>query len=117
MKINTPVTNTEINYPDDYNILSTTNLKGTLTYCNDDFIEVSGFCQEELIGHNHNIVRHPDMPPAAFADLWSNLKSEKPWMGIVKNRCKDGSYYWVNAYVPPIKTGPSSAQGRSLVQL
>lgn len=103
MKINTPVTNKEIDYPEDYNILSTTNLKGAVTYCNDDFIKVSGFTEEDLYGKNHNIVRHPDMPPAAFADLWSNLKNEKPWMGIVKNRCKDGSYYWVDAYVTPIK--------------
>lgn len=103
MKVNTPVTNTEVTYPEDYNILSTTNLKGAITYCNHDFIEVSGFTEEELIGQNHNMVRHPDMPPAAFTDLWSSLKSEKPWMGIVKNRCKDGGYYWVDAYVTPIK--------------
>jgi len=103
MKINMPVNDTEINYPSHYNILSTTNLKGAITYCNDDFIEVSGFTEEELIGNNHNMVRHPDMPPAAFGDLWSHLKNEKPWMGIVKNRCKDGSYYWVDAYVTPIK--------------
>ncbi len=103
MKINTPVTDTEVDYPEDYNILSTTNLKGALTYCNDHFVEVSGFTEDELIGRNHNVVRHPDMPPAAFADLWSHLKSEKPWMGIVKNRCKDGNYYWVDAYVTPIK--------------
>ncbi|WP_455234585.1 methyl-accepting chemotaxis protein, partial [Thiogranum longum] len=103
MKINMPVNDTEINYPSHYNILSTTNLKGAITYCNDDFIEISGFTEEELIGNNHNMVRHPDMPPAAFGDMWSNLKSEEPWMGIVKNRCKDGSYYWVDAYVTPIK--------------
>jgi len=103
MKINTPVTDKEVTYPEDSNLLSTTNLKGAITYCSDDFTRISGFSEEELIGCNHNIVRHPDMPPAAFADLWSNLKSEKPWMGIVKNRCKDGSYYWVDAYVTPIK--------------
>jgi PAS domain S-box-containing protein len=103
MKINTPVKDHEINYPEDLNLLSTTNLKGAITYCNDDFSQVSGFAQEELVGHNHNIVRHPDMPPAAFADLWSTIKNQKSWMGIVKNRCKDGSYYWVNAYVTPIK--------------
>ena len=103
MKINTPVTNTEVTYPEDSNLLSTTNLKGAITYCSDDFINISGYSEEELTGSNHNIVRHPDMPPAAFADLWSNIKSEKPWMGIVKNRCKDGSYYWVDAYVTPIK--------------
>lgn len=105
MKINQPVTSHEIDYPENYNILSTTDLKGTITYCNDDFVEVSGFTLDELEGRNHNIVRHPDMPPAAFEDLWSALKSEKPWMGMVKNRCKDGSFYWVDAYVTPIKEG------------
>ena len=103
MKINTPVTDHEVDFPEDSNLLSTTNLKGAITYCNDDFIKISGFFGEELTDHNHNIVRHPDMPPAAFADLWSSLKSEKSWMGIVKNRCKDGSYYWVDAFVTPIE--------------
>ncbi len=103
MKLNIPVTDTEVNYPEDSNLISTTNLKGAITYCSDDFINISGYSKEELTGCNHNIVRHPDMPPAAFADLWSNLRSEKPWMGIVKNRCKDGNYYWVDAYVTPIK--------------
>ena len=102
MKLNLPVNNIEKDLPATYNILSTTNLKGTITYTNKDFTDISGFTTEELQGFNHNIVRHPDMPPAAFADLWSTLKSEKPWMGIVKNRCKDGSYYWVDAYVTPI---------------
>ena len=59
----------------------------------------------ELIGSSHNIVRHPDMPPAAFADLWQNLKANKPWMGLVKNRCKNGDHYWVNAYVTPVFEG------------
>lgn len=103
MKINTPVTDHEIDYPENTNLLSTTDLKGSITYCNDDFIKISGYSDEELVGRNHNIVRHPDMPPAAFADLWQTLKSENSWMGIVKNRCKDGSYYWVDAYVTPIR--------------
>ncbi len=114
MKINSPVNNHEIDYPKDYNILSTTNLKGALTYCNDDFIKVSGFSTEELIGRNHNIVRHPDMPPAAFADLWAHLKGDRPWMGIVKNRCKDGSFYWVDAYVTPIKENGQTSEFQSV---
>lgn len=114
MKINTPVTDTQIDYPEDYNILSTTDLKGAITYCNDDFIRTSGFSIEELVGHNHNMVRHPDMPPPVFTDLWSSLKSEKPWMGIVKNRCKDGSYYWVDAYVTPIKEHGSVQEYQSV---
>jgi aerotaxis receptor len=114
MKINTPVNTTEISFPEHYNIRSTTNLKGAITYCNDDFIEVSGFTSEELIGRNHNLVRHPDMPPAAFADLWGNLKSGVPWMGIVKNRCKDGSYYWVDAYVTPIRENGETTEYQSV---
>src|SRR5690606_37129274 len=84
------------------NILSTTNLKGIITYVNDEFVNFSGFSREELIGQPHNIVRHPDMPAAAFDELWGCLKAGQPWMGLVKNRCKNGGYYWVNAYVTPI---------------
>lgn len=102
MKKNLPVTNNERTFADDANILSTTDLKGAITYVNPDFIEISGFEKEELIGKNHNMVRHPDMPPAAFEDLWKTIKSGRSWMGLVKNRCKNGDYYWVNAYVTPI---------------
>ena len=102
MKKNLPVTNVEKAFSDDANILSTTDLKGAITYVNPDFIEISGFTEDELIGENHNVVRHPDMPPAAFEDLWKTVKSGESWMGIVKNRCKDGDHYWVNAYVTPI---------------
>ncbi|MDF1589786.1 MAG: PAS domain-containing methyl-accepting chemotaxis protein [Gammaproteobacteria bacterium] len=103
MKINSPVTQIEKNYPDSVNILSTTDLKGKITYVNEDFITISGFSEDELIGHNHNVIRHPDMPPAAFAMLWSSLKAGKSWMGLVKNRCKNGDYYWVDAYATPIE--------------
>ncbi len=102
MKKNLPVTDVEKTFPADTNILSTTNPKGAVTYANEDFAEVSGFTLEELQGKNHNIVRHPDMPPAAFEDLWQTIKAGSSWMGIVKNRCKNGDYYWVNAYVTPI---------------
>lgn len=102
MKKNFPVTEREIDYPAHYNILSTTDPKGMIRYVNPDFIEISGFVEEELIGKSHNIVRHPDMPPAAFEDLWKTIKSKQSWMGIVKNRCKNGDHYWVDAYVTPI---------------
>jgi aerotaxis receptor len=102
MKINEPVTQIEESYKSDANILSTTNSKGIITYVNKDFIDISGFDEDELLGKNHNVVRHPDMPPAAFADLWGKVKSDKSWMGIVKNRCKNGNHYWVDAYVTPI---------------
>ncbi len=107
MKINQPVTDHERTFPESVQLVSTTDLKGITTYANDAFVEISGFSREELIGKNHNIVRHPDMPPAAFADLWQTIKQGKPWMGIVKNRCKNGDYYWVDAYVTPIYDGGS----------
>jgi len=102
MKKNLPVSNSEKTFADDANILSTTNLKGAITYVNPDFVDISGFDEDELIGKSHNMVRHPDMPPAAFKDLWQTVKSGESWMGVVKNRCKNGDYYWVNAYVSPI---------------
>ncbi|MES9971433.1 MAG: PAS domain-containing methyl-accepting chemotaxis protein [Candidatus Thiodiazotropha sp.] len=102
MKKNLPVTEHEKNFNDDDNILSTTDLKGAINYVNPTFVDISGFSEEELLGQNHNIVRHPDMPPAAFENLWANIKVNKPWMGLVKNRCKNGDYYWVDAFVMPI---------------
>jgi len=102
MKKNLPVTNNELDIPVGANILSTTDLKGTITHINPDFVAISGFSEEECLGKNHNLVRHPDMPPEVFDDLWSTLKSGHSWMGIVKNRCKNGDFYWVKAYVTPI---------------
>ncbi len=83
-------------------LVSTTDLKGVITYCNETFCRIAGFKEEELLGQNHNIVRHPDMPKAAFADMWSHLKKGNPWRGVVKNRTKTNGYYWVDAYVTPI---------------
>ncbi len=102
MKTNLPVTNNEVQMDDGVTIVTKTDLKGIITYANPDFIRISGFSEQELLGQSHNIVRHPDMPPAAFADLWATLKQGKPWTGMVKNRCKNGDYYWVNAHVAPI---------------
>jgi aerotaxis receptor len=102
MRINEPVTGRERTYSDDVQLISTTNLKGVITYANQHFAEVAGFTRDELIGQPHNLVRHPDMPEAAFADLWTHLKANKPWMGLVKNRCRNGDHYWVNAYVMPM---------------
>ncbi len=83
-------------------LVSTTDLRGVITYANDVFCKVSGYSYDELMGKNHNIVRHPDMPAAAFKDLWDHLKQGHSWRGSVKNRCKDGRYYWVDAFVTPI---------------
>ncbi len=102
MKVNLPVTGIEHPLDEDTVIISTTDTKGIITSVNPAFVEISGFSEEELLGKNHNIVRHPDMPPAGFADLWVTLKQGKPWMGIVKNRCKNGDHYWVDAYAAPI---------------
>ncbi len=102
MKINLPVSQRAVEVSAHANILSTTDLKGAVSYVNPDFIAISGFNEAELLGRNHNIVRHPDMPPAAFAHLWQTLKSGRPWMGLVKNRCKNGDHYWVSAYATPV---------------
>ncbi|WP_417597561.1 methyl-accepting chemotaxis protein [Oceanospirillum sp.] len=102
MKQNLPVTQVEKSFPDDLPLISTTDLKGQITFVNDAFVEISGFTREELMGRPHNMVRHPDVPSAVFADMWATLQKNKPWMGIVKNRCKNGDHYWVNAFVTPI---------------
>ncbi|HZW26661.1 MAG TPA: methyl-accepting chemotaxis protein [Gallionella sp.] len=102
MRNNQPVNDKEYVMPDGVLLASKTDLKGIITYCNDDFIEASGYSREELLGAPHNLVRHPDMPPEAFADLWVTLKQGKPWTGLVKNRRKDGGFYWVEANVTPL---------------
>ena len=102
MKINLPITQVEVPYPPGLRIVSKTDLKGIITYVNEGFVDISGFARDELIGRNHNIVRHPDMPPQAFEWLWDTLKQGLPWRGIVKNRCKNGDHYWVNALVVPV---------------
>ncbi|MDE1464943.1 methyl-accepting chemotaxis protein [Spartinivicinus poritis] len=105
MQKNHPVTGKEKSFSPDQRLISTTDLRGRITHCNDVFIDVAGFSRDELIGQPHNIIRHPDMPAAAFQNMWSYLKAGQPWMGIVKNRCKNGDHYWVNAYVTPIFDG------------
>ncbi|OOZ35183.1 methyl-accepting chemotaxis protein [Solemya velesiana gill symbiont] len=114
MKKQIHITGKEKLYAQDANILSTTNLKGQITYCNDQFADISGFTREELQGKSHNIVRHPDMPKEAFAGLWQTVKRGKSWMGIVKNRCKNGDHYWVDAYVTPILKGGAVVEYQSV---
>ncbi|MBM7455025.1 PAS domain S-box-containing protein [Oceanisphaera litoralis] len=92
----------EVTYSNQEQLVSTTDLRGVITYANEAFCRVAGYQAEELIGKHHNIVRHPDMPKAAFQDLWEHAKAGQAWRGAVKNRCKDGRYYWVDAYVTPI---------------
>ncbi|MDB2705814.1 methyl-accepting chemotaxis protein [Pseudomonadota bacterium] len=102
MKENLPITSNEVKVTHSDSILSITELSGAIKYCNPDFMKISGFTDEELIGSSHNIVRHPHMPSAAFEDFWSTLKKGQSWSGIVKNRCGNGDYYWVDAYASPI---------------
>ncbi|WP_333607757.1 methyl-accepting chemotaxis protein [Arsukibacterium sp.] len=102
MRSNLPVTMRERTFSAQVKLISTTDLNSKILHCNDAFIDISGFSKEELIGQPHNIVRHPDMPPLAYEIMWQHLKTGKPWMGLVKNRSKNGDFYWVNAYITPI---------------
>ncbi|PVX71059.1 methyl-accepting chemotaxis protein [Paraburkholderia unamae] len=102
MRNNQPVTQQEFDYPASQMLVSATDLKGRIQYCNPAFIAVSGFAKEELIGKAHNIIRHPDMPAEAFADLWDTVREGRPWTALVKNRRKTGDHYWVRANVTPV---------------
>jgi len=102
VRLNLPVSPVEQRFPPEQRLISATDTASLITYCNAEFAAISGYSQAELIGQPHNLVRHPDMPEAVFEDMWRYLKAGKSWMGIVKNRCKNGDFYWVNAYVTPI---------------
>ena len=102
MRNNQPVSQREIELKEDDFLVSRTDTKGRITYANPAFIDISGFEHAELIGAPHNLIRHPDMPPAAFENLWKTVKTGETWRGLVKNRCKNGDHYWVNASVTPI---------------
>ncbi len=108
MRNNQPVSQRDVSVAANANILSTTDARGWITHINDEFVAVSGFTPEELIGQPHNMVRPPDMPRLAFEQMWQNLKGGRSWMGLVKNRCKNGDHYWVHAYATPI----ADAQGK-----
>lgn len=95
------VVDEEIPFPEGKLIVSRTDTKGKITHCNQAFIEMSGFDESELIGKPHHILRHPDMPAAAFKDLWDTINTKSKWSGYVKNLRKDGKYYWVYAVVVP----------------
>lgn len=103
MKINLPISDQEQQFSSTKTLVSKTDTKGIITFANKDFVEICGYSEKELIGTNHNIIRHPDMPAIAFEVMWKTLKRGMPWRGIVKNRCKNGDYYWVDAKVVPIK--------------
>ncbi len=102
MRTNLPVTKVEQELSDGTFIVSATDPQGIITSANDEFVKLSGFRLEELLGQPHNLIRHPDMPAEAFEDLWNTIKIGKAWQGIVKNRCKNGDHYWVDTTVTPI---------------
>lgn len=114
MKINLPVTGRNVDVAPDANILSTTDLTSAITYANDDFIRISGYSRDELLGAPHNLLRHPDMPAQAFAHMWQTLKGGRSWMGLVKNRCKNGDHYWVSAYVTPVTQNGAAVEYQSV---
>jgi aerotaxis receptor len=101
MRMNLPVTLHEIELPDGEPLVSRTDTGGRIVFANQVFMDVCGFSNEELVGAPHSIVRHPDMPKAAFANLWATIKAGRPWEGLVKNRTKNGDFYWVQANVTP----------------
>ncbi|HWV16003.1 MAG TPA: PAS domain-containing methyl-accepting chemotaxis protein [Cellvibrio sp.] len=102
MRNNGSITGREISLSTSEEIVSSSDLQGTIVFCNNTFCKISGYSREELINKPHNILRHPHMPADVFTGFWNTLKSDRPWMGIVKNRCKNGDHYWVDAYVTPI---------------
>src|SRR6478672_3502963 len=102
MRHNLPVTNQEVMLEEGESIVSRTDLRGKILFVNRTFLRISGYTENELLGQPHNIIRHPDMPSAAFADLWATLKAGRPWVGIVKNRCKNGDHYWIEAHATPV---------------
>ncbi|MGY0799341.1 methyl-accepting chemotaxis protein [Lysobacter sp. A286] len=102
MRNNLPVTDVEIELDNDATLVSYTDSKGRILSVNRDFIQVSGFNEAELIGQAHNIVRHPEMPSAVFANFWQTLQAGRPWVGVIKNRCKNGDFYWVQAHVTQV---------------
>jgi len=105
MRENFPVSDIEYDYPEDELLMSTTDSQGRITHCNLAFERVSGYTMAELMGQPHNMVRHPDMPSEAFKDMWATIGHGRSWKGLVKNRRKDGSFYWVAAHVTPIMQG------------
>lgn len=99
LKINMPITDQERPLPDGTTLISTTDLKGIITTINADLIAISGYSEEELLGANHNILRHPHMPSSIFDNMWHTIRRGGPWNGLVINRCRNGDYYWVDTFI------------------
>jgi aerotaxis receptor len=105
MRVNEPINDHEVEMQDDELLVSQTDAGGRIVFVNQTFVGISGYSESELVGAPHNIVRHPHMPKEAFADLWRTIKSGQPWEGLVKNRSKNGNFYWVRANVTPVIEG------------
>ena len=105
MRLNHPVTDREFELPQGVTLMSTTDPQSHITYANAAFVAVSGYEREELTQQPHNLVRHPDMPAEAFADMWNTLKAGESWTALVKNRRKNGDHYWVRANATPMLRG------------
>ena len=105
MRTNLPITQNEYTFAAGESLVSSTDLKGRILYCNPPFVEVSGFTKQELLGQPHNLIRHPHMPEETYRDMWATIQSGQPWSGMVKNRRKNGDYYWVMANVTPLMEG------------
>ncbi|MFC4298308.1 methyl-accepting chemotaxis protein [Castellaniella hirudinis] len=105
MRKNLPVTHRVYAYPENQTLISITDIKGRITYCNDDFVSVSGYRREELLGQPHNLLRHPDVPEEAFRDFWQTIQAGKIWSAVIKNRRKNGDAYWVRANATPMRNG------------
>jgi len=97
----TDIKDNEVSLAEDDFIISKTDIKGNILYCNEMFSKISGYEASSLIGANHNLIRHPDMPKLSFKILWDLIKNKQEFFGFVKNLIKDGSYYWVFAYITP----------------
>ena len=105
MRKNLPITNREHPFKGSERLISATDANGHIKHCNDAFVKMSGYTYDELIGQPHNIIRHPDMPEPVFAEMWQTLQKGRVWMGLVKNRRKNGDHYWVSAFVTPVFEG------------
>ncbi|MCH8531965.1 MAG: methyl-accepting chemotaxis protein [Saccharospirillum sp.] len=114
MRRNEPVTRQEQLVSPGSHLITTTDLNSYITAVNEDFVSISGFTEEELIGQPHNLIRHPDMPEAAFANLWQTIQNGGSWKGLVKNRCKNGDHYWVDAFVTPIQKDGTTLEYQSV---
>lgn len=102
MRKNLPITNKELEIPITAVLISRTDTKGRISYVSQDFAEISGFSEKEMLGEPHNLIRHPDVPSEVYREMWETIENGNPWSGVVKNRAKSGDHYWVDATITPV---------------